>query len=85
MTALVCLSCGSPHLVSSLEARILDYIRRYWTAHRASPTYDEMQTALEVSSPGTLRRHIDRLVDRGALRRDPRKWRGIELTEPING
>jgi SOS-response transcriptional repressor LexA len=65
------------------QAELLAFLRDYAATHRGvMPCYREMTAALGVSSKGRVSAMLDRLVQCGHLRRQPRRMRGLELIEP---
>ncbi len=67
--------------LTSLEHRMLRFIRRYLAQHGQGPTLTEIGAALEISSKGTVHRYVQTLVEKGHLHHTERGWRGIRLTE----
>ena len=71
----------SGSLLTRTERKVHDYLAQYFEAHRLAPTYEEIQTHLNVASKSTVKQLIDSLETRGVIRRMPRRHRGIELIE----
>lgn len=67
--------------LTTLEHKMLRFIRRYLAQHGQGPTLTEIGMALGVSSKGTVHRYVQALVDKGHLHHTERGWRGIRLTE----
>ena len=57
----------------------LNYIKEYIAAHGYPPTVREIATSLNVSSPATVQTHLDRLADKGYIKKGSNKNRTIEL------
>lgn len=61
------------------QAELLRYIRRYQAEHGCSPSFSEMQEALELKSKSSVHRIIGALQDRGFIRRGNRRARSVEI------
>ena len=57
----------------------LKYIKEYIVSHGYPPTVREIATSLNVSSPATVQSHLDRLADKGYIKKGSNKNRTIEL------
>jgi repressor LexA len=57
----------------------LKYIKEYIVSHGYPPTVREIATELNVSSPATVQSHLDRLADKGYIKKGSNKNRTIEL------
>lgn len=57
----------------------LEYIKKYIISHGYPPTVREIAIAIDVSSPATVQAHLDRLADKGYIKRGSNKNRTIEL------
>ena len=66
-------------MLTSLEQKMLQYIRGYLAQHGQGPTLTEIGEALGQSSKGTVHRYVQALVNKGFLLRTERGWRGIRL------
>ena len=62
------------------QLRILQLIRDHRVAHGYSPTMQELADQLGVSKV-TVFEHVEALIKKGALRREPNKARSLSLTE----
>lgn len=58
-----------------------DFIKGYIAANGFAPTFDEIGEAIGLRSKSGVFRLLERLEERGAIRRLPDKARGIELVE----
>jgi len=67
--------------LTTLENRMLRYIRRYLVQHGQGPTLTEIGDGLGINSKGTVHRYVQALADKGYLHHTERGWRGIRLTE----
>jgi len=63
------------------QKEILDYIRGYRTDNGISPTQREIRERFQLSSFGTVQKHLKRLEEKGALSRDWNRSRGIAPKE----
>ena len=63
------------------QKEILDYIRTYRGDHGISPTQREIRERFQLSSFGTVQKHLKRLEEKGALSRDWNRSRGIAPRE----
>ena len=57
----------------------LNFIKEYIVAHGYPPTVREIAKELDVSSPATVQAHLDRLADKGYIKKGSNKNRTIEL------
>jgi repressor LexA len=64
------------------QKEILDYIRTYRDERGISPTQREIREHFELSSFGTVQKHLKRLEEKGALSREWNRSRGISPAEP---
>ena len=59
------------------QKEIIDFIRGYRAEHGISPTQREIREKFHLSSFGTVQKHLKRLEEKGALKRDWNRSRGI--------
>lgn len=57
----------------------LKFIKEYIVSHGYPPTVREIALAIDVSSPATVQAHLDRLADKGYIKKGSNKNRTIEL------
>ena len=57
----------------------LNFIKGYIVEHGYPPTVREIAKELNVSSPATVQAHLDRLADKGYIKKGSNKNRTIEL------
>ena len=57
----------------------LKFIKEYIVSHGYPPTVREIAKELDVSSPATIQAHLDRLADKGYIKKGSNKNRTIEL------
>jgi len=61
------------------QKEILEFVSGYIKENGVSPSYDEIRDKFGLSALSTVHEHITELVDKGYLRRDERKERGLYL------
>ena len=66
--------------LTHLEKKILDSIRSYYEQYNEMPTIRGIGKIVGISSPGTMSRYVNSLVNKGYLQREARIWRGLKLT-----
>ena len=64
-------------LLSERQRAILEFVRRYLQEQSRPPTLREIAQGVGVQSTSTVDHHINRLVDRGYLRKQARKKRTL--------
>jgi repressor LexA len=67
--------------LSDRQAKILDYIRHVTKVRNYPPSVREIGEAVGLSSSSTVHNHLNQLVRRGLIRRDPSKSRTVQLVE----
>ncbi len=67
------------------QKEIFDYVREQVDRNGYAPTLQEIGTHFGLSSPATVYKHIELLVQKGYLRKAPHQGRGIQLVdlEPV--
>lgn len=61
------------------QEEILTYVKEYIVSHGYPPTVREIGKDLGVSSPATIHTHLNKLVEKGFIKKDGSKNRAIEL------
>ncbi len=61
------------------QDEILTYVKEYIVSHGYPPTVREIGKDLGVSSPATIHTHLNKLVEKGFIKKDSSKNRAIEL------
>ena len=61
------------------QNEILTYVKEYIVSHGYPPTVREIGADLGVSSPATIHTHLNKLVEKGFIKKDGSKNRAIEL------
>jgi repressor LexA len=67
------------------QREVLEQIRRSLALRGVAPTLQEIADALGFSSTATAQKHVQRLIDKGVLRRIRHQKRGLELVRPEIG
>ena len=67
------------------QKEIIDFIRSYRAEHGISPTQREIREKFRLSSFGTVQKHLKRLEEKGALKRDWNRSRGISPLSEASG
>ena len=63
------------------QMAVLSYINKQVDAHGYPPTVREICAAVGLSSTSTVHGHINRLIEKGYLHKDPAKPRALEITQ----
>ncbi len=63
------------------QRQVFDAIRGFISRRGYSPSLEEIGEALGLSSVATVHRHVERLVEKGLLRKDPNRSRSVEVVE----
>lgn len=61
------------------QKEILEFVTEYIKENEMSPSFNEIKDKFGLSALSTVHEHITELVDKGFLRRDERKERGLYL------
>ncbi len=67
-------------VLTKRQAEILDFIRSHIHYSGFPPTISEIQEHFSFRSPNAVQEHLKALVRKGQIRRNPKQWRGLELT-----
>ena len=65
--------------LTSRQAEIYEYIKKYSKENRMPPTVREIGTHFEISSTNGVRSILAALIKKGYINRSPRLSRGIEI------
>ncbi len=63
------------------QALIVDFIKEFTSREGESPSYREIMSALGLSSVSAVAEHIDNLVKKGAVRKNPGTARSLEVVD----
>lgn len=66
--------------LTTKQQEVFEYIARYLSENALPPSVREIGSGMGLSSPATAQNHINGLIDKGYLIRDPRKSRAIALS-----
>ena len=64
------------------QKEILDFVREEVAHNGYAPTLQEIGVRFGLSSPATVYKHVEQLVQKGYLRKAPHQGRGIQLVDP---
>ena len=64
------------------QKEILDFVREHLDREGYAPTLQEIGDRFGLSSPATVYKHVEQLVQKGYLRKAPHQGRGIQLVDP---
>ena len=63
---------------------ILDFIKNFILENDISPSYREIASALSLSSVASVSEHVDNLIEKGFIRKNPGTARSLEVVETEN-
>lgn len=63
------------------QLAVLDFLKDYMDENGYSPSYREIMAGLELSSVSAVAEHIDNLVAKGALKKNPGEARSLEIVD----
>lgn len=69
-----------PRNSTNKQMAVLSFIHKQVDAHGYPPTVREICGAVGLSSTSTVHGHINRLIKKGYLKKDPSKPRALEIT-----
>lgn len=67
------------HALSERQKKILRFIENFLTDHGYPPTIRDIGEAVDIASTSVVNYNLNKLVDRGYIKRDPRVSRGLWL------
>lgn len=67
------------------QSELLDYLRRTIAVQGYAPSLEEMAAHFELSSVGTVHKHLKALEEKGFIRRQWNRSRAIEIVETPDG
>lgn len=68
--------------LSKKQARVLDFIEKFFDQHERPPTVREIQAGCQMSSTAVVDHYLTQLEKKGWIRREKGKARGITLLRP---
>jgi repressor LexA len=72
-----------PEPLTPRQKQVLDYLQHRESLGKSPPSVREVAAHFGFASPRAAALHIDALVQKGALLRDPRKARSLRLTSDV--
>jgi len=63
------------------QVELMDFIVKFITENRFSPSYDEMRDAMNLASKSGIHRLVMSLSERGCIRVNPNRARSVYPTE----
>jgi len=70
-----------PVYLTKRQSELLDYLRQTIARQGYAPSLEEMAAHFDLSSVGTVHKHLKALEEKGAIRRQWNRSRAIELVE----
>lgn len=70
-----------PYVLYNRERQVLEFITQYIQRHGYAPTLAEIAESLGLSAPSTVHEHLEKLAQKGFIKKTPGFERGIELVE----
>lgn len=67
------------------QSQLLDHLRHCIAVQGYAPSLEEIAAHFELSSVGTVHKHLKALEDKGFIRRQWNRSRAIEIVEPSDG
>ena len=67
------------------QSQLLDHLRTCIAVQGYAPSLEEIAAHFELSSVGTVHKHLKALEDKGFIRRQWNRSRAIEIVEPADG
>jgi repressor LexA len=64
------------------QKEVLDFIREHVEERGYAPTLQEIGRRFGLSSPATVYKHVEQLVQKGYLRKAAHQGRGLQLVDP---
>ena len=74
--------CDILETLTDRQSQILDTIKKFIAKNGYPPTVREIGSLLDLSSPATTHFHLNRLEDKGYIRKSKAKNRSLELLVP---
>ena len=63
------------------QATLLKFIDNYTTEKNHSPSYREIMAGLGLSSVSAVAEHIDNLIEKGVIQKNPGEARSLEILD----
>ncbi|MEJ2051427.1 MAG: transcriptional repressor LexA [Calditrichota bacterium] len=71
--------------ITRKQKAVLDFIKSYQVQYGIAPTYEEIATHFGYRSKGTVHKHITNLEQKGYIKKDWNRSRGIQVIEQDAG
>lgn len=69
------------HKLTKKQTLILDYISDFISENDTSPSYREIAAALNLASVASVAEHINNLIEKGYLKKNPGAARSLEIID----
>ena len=76
---------GGTVFLTKRQSQLLDHLRTCIAVQGYAPSLEEIAAHFELSSVGTVHKHLKALEDKGFIRRQWNRSRAIEIVEPSDG
>ena len=63
------------------QLAVLDFLREYTEEKGCSPSYREIMAGLGLSSVSAVAEHIDNLIEKGVVQKNPGEARSLEVLD----
>ena len=63
------------------QLAVLEFLKDYMDENGCSPSYREIMAGLELSSVSAVAEHIDNLVEKGAIKKNPGEARSLVILD----
>ena len=67
--------------ITKKQQAVLDFVQDYTEENGVSPTYREIMAGLNLTSVSAVAEHIDNLVAKGVIRKNPGEARTLEILD----
>jgi len=67
--------------ITKKQKQVLDYIKEYVRGNGVAPTYEEIAAHFGYRSKGTVHKHITNLEEKGYIKKDWNRTRGLEVVK----
>lgn len=74
---------GAPKRLTKKQVEVLRFVREFVAAHEYAPSYREIASGLDLSSPATVHQHIHALQKKGYLSTEEHAARSLELSRKV--
>ena len=72
-------------MLTRRQKEVLDYLREHIAAEGIAPSLEEIGRKLGLGSLATVHKHLERLEEKGAIRRLKHRSRALEIVPPRGG